>query len=320
MPTITVIVPVYNVENYIHRCVNSILSQSFRDFELILVDDGSPDNCGTICDNYAARDSRIRVIHQENRGAAAARNAGLNAATGDYIAFCDSDDLVAPKWLEHLVGCAAPGVLPVCASCNQIDGLGYEKIFSGVGRELHPISDFYLFGRHGLAGYLWNALFDAAILRMEHLRLRTQHEKGDFNEDLLFALEYVGHIEKIVYTGYADYLYDTREGSLSRSHYRHYFDKHEEKYLLWRQFLQTHGNPEEMQHLATAILYRFLTALNQADYPQVKRIVASEAVQEAVRLADTSAENPSILHLIRKQAALLLWLRLRIHHLKGRLL
>ena len=100
MPLISVIVPVYKVEPYLHRCVDSILSQTFTDFELILIDDGSPDNCGTICDEYAARDSRIRVVHQENKGLPAARNAGLNVACGEYIASCDSDDYWEPNLLE----------------------------------------------------------------------------------------------------------------------------------------------------------------------------------------------------------------------------
>lgn len=320
MAKISVIVPVYKAEAFLSRCIDSILGQTFSDFELILVEDGSPDNCGAICDSYAAKDSRVKVIHQENRGASAARNMGLDAATGEYIAFCDSDDLVAPKWLEHLVECAALGVLPVCAACNQIESLGREKILSGIGRDVRPIADFYLYGRQGLTGYLWNALFHGNIIQKQKLRLRTQHEKGDYNEDLLFALEYVRYIQQIVYTGYADYLYDTREGSLSRSYYDHYFDKYEEKYTLWRQFLERHGLDDQKKELATSMLYRFLTALNQADYAQVKRILASEAVQEAVRLADTSAENPAILCLIENKAALLLWLRLRIHHLKGRFL
>lgn len=320
MAKISVIVPVYKAEAYLHRCIDSILGQSFSDFELILVEDGSPDSCGAICEEYAAKDSRVKVIHQENRGAAAARNAGLEMATGDYIAFCDSDDLVAPKWLEHLYGCAAPGVLPVCAACKHVGALGQEKAFDGIKKELYPVSEFYTFGRHGLAGYLWNALFRGDIIRARKLRLRTQHEKGDYNEDLIFALEYVRHIRQIVYTSYADYLYDAREGSLSRSYYGHYFHKYEEKYTLWRAFLESHGLSEQKKELATSMLYRFLTALNQADYGQVKRIVASEAVQEAVRIADGSAENPAVLRLIEKKAALRLWLRLRIYHLKGRLL
>lgn len=105
MPTISVIVPVYNVEKYIHRCVDSILSQTFQDFELILVDDGSLDNCGAICDKYAAKDSRIRVIHKENGGLSSARNAGIDAARGDYLFFMDSDDVIHPDCLRILMEC-----------------------------------------------------------------------------------------------------------------------------------------------------------------------------------------------------------------------
>lgn len=110
MPQISVIVPVYNVEKYIHRCVDSILNQTFTDFELILVDDGSPDNCGAICDEYAAKDSRIHVIHQENGGLSAARNAGIDwsfaNSDSQWITFIDSDDYVLPQYLVKLINAA----------------------------------------------------------------------------------------------------------------------------------------------------------------------------------------------------------------------
>lgn len=102
MAKISVIVPVYKVENYLQRCVDSILTQTYRDFELILVDDGSPDSSGTICDRYAQMDDRIRVLHQKNGGAAAARNAGLDLASGEWIAFVDSDDWIHPQYLSIL--------------------------------------------------------------------------------------------------------------------------------------------------------------------------------------------------------------------------
>ncbi len=102
MPQISVIVPVYKVEPYLRRCVDSILNQTYRDFELILVDDGSPDNCGKICDEYAAQDSRVTVIHKKNGGLSSARNAGLDIAKGEYVTFIDSDDQVAQSYLEYL--------------------------------------------------------------------------------------------------------------------------------------------------------------------------------------------------------------------------
>ena len=110
MPQISVIVPVYKVEKYIYRCVDSILGQTYADFELILVDDGSPDNCGAICDEYAAKDSRVVVIHQENGGLSAARNAGIDWAftnsDSQWISFIDSDDWVHSHFWEALIGAA----------------------------------------------------------------------------------------------------------------------------------------------------------------------------------------------------------------------
>lgn len=103
MPMISVIVPVFKAEKYIESCVRSILAQTYSDFELILVEDGSPDRSGEICDALAATDTRIRVIHKENGGAATARNAGLDVANGDFIAFIDGDDCVHPQYLEFLL-------------------------------------------------------------------------------------------------------------------------------------------------------------------------------------------------------------------------
>ena len=105
MPVISVIVPVYRVEKYIRRCVESILAQGFRDYELILVDDGSPDCSGAICDEYAARDPRIRVIHKENGGLSSARNAGIDVSSGEYLFFMDSDDIIHPDTLRILYEC-----------------------------------------------------------------------------------------------------------------------------------------------------------------------------------------------------------------------
>lgn len=100
---VSIIVPVYNVEKYIHKCIDSILAQTYRNLEIILVDDGSPDNCGKICDEYASNDNRIIVIHQKNGGLSAARNAGLNKSTGNFIVFVDSDDYLEISAIEDCI-------------------------------------------------------------------------------------------------------------------------------------------------------------------------------------------------------------------------
>lgn len=129
MPQISVIVPVYKVDQYLDRCVGSILSQTFRDFELILVDDGSPDGCPAICDEYAAKDSRVIVIHQENGGLSAARNAGIDWAFANsdsqWLSFIDSDDWVHPEYLERLL-CAAVQNNVSVSICGYVETNGEE--------------------------------------------------------------------------------------------------------------------------------------------------------------------------------------------------
>ena len=131
MPKVSIIVPVYKVEPYIHRCIDSILAQTFTDFELILVDDGSPDRCGEICDEYAAKDKRIVVIHQENGGLSAARNAGIDWAFANsdsqWLTFIDSDDWVHPEYLQRLYSAAADNDVLVSIS-GYVETNGDEPI------------------------------------------------------------------------------------------------------------------------------------------------------------------------------------------------
>ncbi|MBR2553963.1 MAG: glycosyltransferase [Aeriscardovia sp.] len=132
MPQISVIVPVYKVEAYIHLCVDSILAQTFTDFELILVDDGSPDLCGVICDEYAKKDNRIHVVHQKNAGLSAARNTGLDIAQGDYITFIDSDDVIHPRFLELLIDDTQDkkNDITICQVFSFEESIDFKKIYN----------------------------------------------------------------------------------------------------------------------------------------------------------------------------------------------
>ena len=114
MPTISVIIPVYKVERYLDACVASVVGQTYPDLEIILVDDGSPDNCPALCDAWAAKDTRIRVIHRSNGGLSAARNSGLDICTGEYIAFVDSDDRLEPPPCPQAAACTVTGSTAVC--------------------------------------------------------------------------------------------------------------------------------------------------------------------------------------------------------------
>lgn len=133
MPKISIIVPVYKVEPWLRQCVDSVLAQSFTDFELILVDDGSPDACGAICDAYAARDGRIHVIHQENAGQGKARNVGMDQAAGKYLIFLDSDDYWLPSTLETLYAEAEKNQ-------TQVLAFGAQPFWDGMEEpENHPL-------------------------------------------------------------------------------------------------------------------------------------------------------------------------------------
>ena len=133
-PKISVIVPVYNVERYLYRCVNSILAQTFVDFELILINDGSSDKCPSICDEYSAQDSRVKVIHQKNGGAAAARNAGIRVMQGEYVCFIDGDDFVHPDFLSMMYQQMkdSDAIFSTCSGFDfndydEVDGLSYDS-------------------------------------------------------------------------------------------------------------------------------------------------------------------------------------------------
>ena len=136
MPELSIIVPVYKVEKYLPKCIDSILAQTFTDFELILIDDGSPDRCGEICDEYAKRDGRILVIHQENQGVSAARNAGLDVAQGKYIGFVDSDDWIDREYYEkmtqHAQTAKAEIVTGAFSVCDQ-NGIPIRDILTSEG-------------------------------------------------------------------------------------------------------------------------------------------------------------------------------------------
>lgn len=318
MPYVSIIIPVHKCEDYLNECIDSVLAQSYPDFELILIDDGSPDNSGIICDKYAQTDHRITVVHQTNQGAAAARNCGLNIATGEYVAFADSDDIVSPSWLEHLLEFASIDTLPICNYCTDKKFLGKKIQLSFPEKSISDVCDYWLYNKIGISGYLWNALYCNQIIRKNNLQIRSNREQGDYNEDLLFALSYIAYMKHIVYVGYGDYYYRQRANSLSRSYADLYFDKFEEKYQLWKSFLDTHELQQERESLATFFLYPFLQSLINKPYAKFRHIVLSDAMQECVRLGNPANENPTIIRMIQNKKVLNLWLRYQLHSLKGR--
>lgn len=183
-PKISVIVPVYKTEGLLDRCVESIVGQTYKNLEIILVDDGSPDNCPAMCDGWAEKDSRIRVIHKENGGVSSARNAALDIATGDYIGFVDSDDWIEPEMYSSLIQKISESGKNI-ALCSyyavEISGERYE-CRCVVDKEVLDKDDYFRFiVLGGDGGYIWNRLYDADILK----EVRFDEDIW-YSEDLLF--------------------------------------------------------------------------------------------------------------------------------------
>lgn len=195
MPKISVIVPVYKVESYLDRCVESILAQTFEDFELILVDDGSPDNCPALCDAWAEKDSRIKVIHKENGGLSDARNVGFEASAGEWITFIDSDDYVHPAMLQALYGAVAEHGVQVSA-CGFVKTQGEPLEETPLEAKLWSAEDFYV-QRNVNATVAWGKLYRRDTV--------LPYPKGKLHEDeyvtyrILFACGKIAVIDGALY-------------------------------------------------------------------------------------------------------------------------
>ena len=210
-PLLSIIVPVYKVENYLPKCIDSILAQTFTDFELILVDDGSPDDCPALCDATAEKDARVRVIHQKNGGLSAARNAGLDAARGAWIGFVDSDDYIAPEMYEVLYK-AVQSTGADLALCDyaEVDEAGTPCPQMHVSLSGGELTGQELLKRaSGLMVQLaWNKLYRRAIFT------QLRYPEGKLNEDLFLIPEVCLQIKKAVVVPKALYCYVQRGGSI----------------------------------------------------------------------------------------------------------
>lgn len=232
-PIVSVIIPVYNVEQFLPRCVKSVLHQTLKELEIILIDDGSPDNSAAICDRYAQQDNRVVVIHKKNGGLASARNAGIRVARGEYIFFLDSDDWLEPDGMEHLVQLAEqyavdfvryrairtgwPG-LPENAPCmlesvREIPGGMYnaERIRVSIYPRLLATPELTL----GPVVGAWGALYRLSFLNKHNLLF---YENIQFSEDVLFSANVICHSRNFYYDdvpGVYHYFYN--QSSISKS-------------------------------------------------------------------------------------------------------
>ena len=214
---VSVIVPVYQAENYLDSCIQSIQAQSYQRLEIILVDDGSKDHSGKICDQYAAEDKRIQVIHKTNGGVSSARNAALEAVHGGYLCFMDSDDTVESDWIAELLKHMVPDGVSICGYSEVYEG---KKIRRTAGDSCEKLSNHkameYLLRQEYFRGYLWNKMFDMNIIRAE--KIIFQEELAAW-EDVLFTAQYFRYAKQIYYCPVPLYNYFFRNTSATHEAY-----------------------------------------------------------------------------------------------------
>ena len=220
-PFVSVVVPVYNVERYLDQCVESILGQSYKNFELILVDDGSPDHCGVMCDRYAASDSRIVVLHKQNGGLSDARNTGIQAARGQYITFIDSDDYIDRDYLQYLMNAALDtGANIVQAQMTRTEcELGQTKNDPGIYDSREAFSRLMTW--NNVEVYAWGKLYRIELFR------EIRYPVGRINEDCCTTYKLILRSEKVAIIDNIVYYYRITPNSILNS------DFNMARFLLW---------------------------------------------------------------------------------------
>lgn len=216
MVKISIIVPIYNVEKYINKCIDSILAQTFKEFELILVDDGSTDKSGFISDGYVKKDSRVKVIHKQNGGLSSARNKGIENSCGEYLAFIDSDDYIHPKMFEILY-------TNTILYDSDISMCDYKMVYENK-YEIDIIKDYKvkeytklealndLQGKYGIRFVVaWNKLYRKKLFNI------LRYEEGRINEDEFIIHNLLYDSDKVIYINAKLYYYLQRENSITKS-------------------------------------------------------------------------------------------------------
>lgn len=325
MAEVSVIVPVYKAEKYLRRCVDSILAQTFTDFELILVDDGSPDNCGTICDEYYAKDSRVTVIHKANGGVSSARNVGLDAASGKYIMFCDSDDFVSPDWCNTLF-CAIQQY-PAMFLCHDVERV--ECVCNSVASSLSSTAPYMVQAsfldlyKRGISAYTFNKIFDSEILRSSNLRF---NENVHLGEDAIFCAQYCQRCKGCVYIDQPLYYYVQNPDSAMHRYYGNLFELHLPLFSARLLLLK----PDELPEYCDIWLYQFLnlfenvfdsrnswTFFKKLQYNQ--RMIRTEEFRCCLEHATGKNENPLVMKILRTHNYYFFWLFDQLVKLKGKL-
>lgn len=262
MKKVSVIVPVYNAESRLELCLDSIIAQTYPEIEILLVDDGSKDKSGEICDRYAKKDRRFKVFHIENGGVSAARNYALGYAQGDYVQFLDSDDSLYPETISEKVNAIENQQCEMVVTAYNRESANVNDIISYDISGLHDIENYtYFFSKEEAHSYffgvLWNKLYDAEILRKNNIRFS---HKLSFAEDFVFNLEYMQYcknvfiIQKPLYNYY--FVFGTSSLSKNNSVFEQTWEiRRGTLYKYYKEFFKTMGWYEKYRNLVESYLF-----------------------------------------------------------------
>lgn len=328
MAKVSVIVPVYNVEKYLERCIESIRSQTLEDIEIILVDDGSPDNCPKICDEFAEKDSRIKVIHKKNGGLSSARNAGVYVATGEYIGYIDSDDYAEQDMFETLYECARKNQVDFVMADYwriQADGVRKKKtldIRGGLYKKQNIIQEIYpvLIMRekvdYGPLLSVCNCLYKTDFIKKNSLFF---DEEIKWSEDCIYSA-IVGYIATNFYYLKDKYVYNyvQNEGTISTSYKPGAWDVYCKMNEKLREFFEKKTEYNFSRQLDLHMLYFACSVFGQLEYSNYnfrkkyevcKNVLRDNHLTEAMknfRLPEVDWKSKTYLFLVKHKLALLL--------------
>lgn len=264
---VSFIIPAYNIETYLPRCIESILAQSYTDYEIILIDDGSNDKTGLICDEYSASHPCIKVFHQENKGLSAARNKGIDIAFGKWFWFVDGDDYLEDDTLKHLIKLTESEDYDMIVSGYDIineEKDNKNKMFEHFHNKLtfkDMLIELYAPENNKYPGYAWNKLFRASIIKNKHLRF---NEKIYYNEDRLFIVNYLCASQKdVTFTPLICYNYCLRNNSLmgtsKKTYNRKYATDFDAFVSMYELIKNTQTKPTNIKYAKIGIAFAYMT-------------------------------------------------------------
>ena len=323
-PCLSIIVPVYNVEKFLARCIESILGQSFTNYELIIVDDGSIDRSSIICDEYADKDSRINVIHKKNGGVSSARNSALNIAVGDYVLFCDGDDYVSQDWVQKMYNtiCTYPNAFMNCNICsfdsNGKLGLRYHP--QNLNNVFQMASYFELYSS-SLDSSPCNKIYSRKVICENNLCF---DESLCIGEDVVFNVEYYKHCKQIILVNSPLYFYCNNATSLTHTYRPNNMEIHRVVFDARLQVIED----EYLGNYLDNWLYRFIQMLNEVfdkrntmsfweKMQYCQKTMQTEEFQYCVSHAPGNDESPAFMKVIRKHNFYLFWVFQKICKMKA---